>query len=222
MKHLFALLLTLLTIVHAGSAFAAESLSLTAPKVLPREHGLDSFSPVVRVHLSGLEPEREYVVRLWLLEAESGGYFLASTQSPWAFRLTPKDEAASVTHVETHDVFGYGKFLYVVRLYRNGTEVASDTQSANGLASTPPVLSPVARIKVKAGEVAQFQASARAGAGQGIEYQAIGLPVGATLDEKTGHFRWQAATPGDYRFTITATQKDGLSDSKKVHVEVTE
>lgn len=222
MKHLSLLLLTLFILSHAHTASAAESLTMTAPKLLPREHGLSAFSPVVRLRLTGLEPGQEYVVRLWLLEAESGSYHLASTQSPWAFRIQPKDDTADITHVEAHDVFGHGKFLYVARLFRAGTELASDTQPAAGLAVTPPALAAVERVKVKAGETARFQASARASNGLSVEYRGVGLPPGATVDAKTGEFRWLAETPGSYRFAITATQPNGLADAKKVHLEVTE
>ncbi len=125
---------------------AAETISITAPKVLPRAHRLNEFSPLIKIDLTGLEVGQNYTVRLWLLEADSGNYHLGSTQTPASLRVKAETSKVAILIAPTRDVFDYSAFLFVARLFEGETELGSDEQRADAISAKPPRLNSIKRL----------------------------------------------------------------------------
>lgn len=86
-----------------------------------------------------------------------------------------------------------------------------------------PVLDSIRSKTITVGSVLNIQTRAvEYDAGQLLSYSLLQAPVGATIDAKTGLFRWTPSTVGTFSFTVRVADNGipVLSDSEKVTVKV--
>jgi hypothetical protein len=97
----------------------------------------------------------------------------------------------------------------------DGVETVTETINIQvDEANQDPVLASIGNQSVNVGELLSFSLSATdsdlvSGAPNALSYSAIGLPIGATLDENTGAFSWTPTAGGT--FPVTFQVSDGTT-----------
>ena len=218
------LLLPILLLSSQPSFADTDTLSLQAPRVMPRNMPLRSYSPVLRLDYSELPPA-DYTLKVWLLETSTDHYYCASTQ--WCERhfkipnTSGTNSSGTISVAEPMDVFDYPGFLWVARLYREGTQVASAQQSAQAVAARPPLLKRIGPKTGVTGTELSFAVTASDSDKQKLRFSARDLPAGAEFNPVTGGFKWTPTRVGSFRIIFEAvSQGNSLSDAEIVQFEI--
>lgn len=202
----------------------ADTLSLQAPRAMPRNMRLASYSPALQFEYGAL-PAADYTLKVWLLESSTGHFYCASTQ--WCERhfkisnASGTNSSGTISVAEPMDVFDYSGFLWVARLYRDGIEVASAQRSTESVAARPPLLKQIGPKKGAVGAELRFAVSASNPEKNKLNFAARNLPVGAEFNPITGEFKWTPAQVGSFRIIFeVVSQGNSLSDAEIVQLEI--
>jgi len=201
----------------------AESLSIHAPKVLPRNQPLGDYSPLVSFTYSDLK-EEPYTLRVWVLE--DAGWNCASSQ--WCektFAINGEESGnGSLQMTSSFDVFDYPSLMWVARLFdRSGVEVASARAQAKTVAADFPVLKPIGKRVGAVGTEMRLVFSAKAPADDHIIYRLQNAPADAKLNAETGVFTWTPSSSGLHRIVVEAVSlKTKLTDAEIVSLDIGE
>ncbi|WP_410509908.1 disaggregatase related repeat-containing protein [Methanosarcina hadiensis] len=96
------------------------------------------------------------------------------------------------------NIGAYGNTIYASK---SGTK-AIDTNQA-------PVMNSIQNTTVETGSILAFTVSASDGNGDTLTYSALNLPEGATLDSKSGIFRWAPSAGQEGTYILTFEVSDG-------------
>lgn len=214
-------------LLFVSTIASAESLSICdVPSRLPRNTGLGTYSPPLCFDYAGLSSGQTYTLKVWLLAP--GPWFCASSQ--WCERQVMLDNtsgtnsAGRLLFVQNMDVYSYGQFDWVLRLYNsNGSEVAFTERFTEATDNRAPVLNPIGSRTIVAGQALEFVVSASDLDGGAVSLSATNLPAGAEFDSLTGRFSWVPDSPGTYSnilFTATDDGEGSLTDAELIQITV--
>lgn len=208
-----------LSAAHGG----AQSLSLSAPPLLPRNYPLSSFAPRIVIHYANLGPG-DYSVKLWLLDSEH--FNCASSQ--WCARALAIENVHG-SHAQGElvvnvamDVYDYPAFIWVARLYdATGAEKAFAKASSKGTPLRPALLKPINRRHAVAGQCMRIQLELHDPKSEAASFRVLDNPPGSAIDSKSGLFTWTPAISGAWTLTFEAIKAGSeLADAEVVTIEV--
>jgi hypothetical protein len=210
----------------AAKIVQAASLNICeVPPRLPTTTSLGTYSPIVCFNYSGLAAE-QYTLKVWLLAP--GVWHCASSQ--WCQRQISIDNrqgtnnSGRILFAENMDVYSYGSFDWVLRLYNtNGAQVAFTERYVNGTTNRAPVLISIGNRTVAKNETLTFVVTAFDADGGPVSISATNLPAGAQFNSSTRTFTWTPGSSGRYEnilFTATDSDADSLSDAELVRIIV--
>lgn len=145
------------------------------------------------------DPNGDPVVAELLTQAANGSVTLASDGS---FTYTPNAGYA-----------GTDSFTYRISDGFGGTDEAVVTINVTSTNSAP-VIAPIGAVPAEEGDVVVIDIDATDADGDGITFELVDAPAGATIDPTTGLFTW-AATDGDANYGVTVRANDGKGGSSE-------
>jgi hypothetical protein len=202
--------------------------------VLSRQTPLASYSPVLCFQYSGLQ-SGVYTLKTWLLETDPPNPACSQidpccASSQWCERAFAIDNgggtnsSGQIVIVQNMDVFDFGGFLWLARLFNpGGVEVSSSTQPASSTTNRPPVLNPIGNRTGTVGQPIEFFVSASDPDGDAFTLSVQNLPPGATFDSALGRFSWPSPAAGTYGFILFKATQAGatpLSDAEAITIQI--
>lgn len=220
------LAIPLLVFLISHSIRAAEAISiLEVPAKLPQSTSLGTYSPPIRFSYSGLQNGESYELRVWLLAP--GPWYCASSQ--WCLRTIPLDNSSgtnsegTLIFTENMDVYSYGLFDWVIRLYNSASQQVAFTESYQWATDNrAPVLANIGDRTIGLNRSLHLRLRASDQENQTLSFQAEGLPPEASLNPTNGVLDWTPIAVGEYPvlFTVADAGDGELKDSEKVTFKV--
>jgi hypothetical protein len=209
------------TLTEAGSQFLASGLTDVTPFCSPdtnhAPHFLDVGPQTLTIgvpfvlNVTASDPDMDMML-LTVANAPAGSTFTDRGNGRGRFLWTPGDGDVG-NHTVTFHVADTGTPMKVGTL---------DVPMAVDVSNHPPVLAPIGNQYVEVGAELAFSLSATDSDGDGLSYEAVGLPAGASLTGSDFRYTPDAAQLGnhDVTFTVVDTGSPPTADSEAITITV--